>query len=117
LAENPVLIHGGGHLEYLNTFGLKRAGLNITSEPGADRRDFASNLDENGNIDMAHILQENSGPSLQTWDEAGLTCKIHTVRSGAVRQTLNNFEASQKGNPKGPHHSIAHHISADPSGS
>jgi hypothetical protein len=64
-----------------------------------------SNLDENGDIDMAHILQ-------RILDRV---CNIHTARSGAVRQTLNNFEASQKGNPNGAHHSIAHYISADPS--
>jgi predicted amidohydrolase YtcJ len=244
--NNPVLIHGGGgHLKYLNTLGLERAGFNVTWEPDADRRDFlrrpdgslsgavggqsamgqanmavtrptvthvkralkralmelhrngvtsvqeaasgrfflealqsldeegdlkmeyathilyrnewltgelrengdeiisiareyaskhvdtrfvkimmdgnpivpsptVSNLDKNGNIDMAYILEKNIGLNLQKWDEAGLTCKIHAVGSGAVRQALNNFAALRKSNPNGPRHEIAHCVSVDP---
>jgi predicted amidohydrolase YtcJ len=243
--NNPVLIHaGGGHLKYLNTLGLERAGFDITSEPGADRRDFlrrpdgslsgavggqsamgqanmavtrltvthvkralkrasvelhrngvtsvqeaasgrlflealqsldmegelkteyathilyrnewltgemrengdeiismareyasqhvdtrfvkimmdgnpivpsptVSNLDERGDIDMAHILEKNIGPNLQKWDAAGLTCKIHAAGSGAVRQALNNFAALRESNPSGPRHEIAHCVSVD----
>jgi predicted amidohydrolase YtcJ len=243
--NNPVLIHaGGGHLKYLNTLGLERAGFDITSEPDADRRDFlrrpdgslsgavggqsamgqanmavtrptvthvkralkrasmelhrngitsvqeaasgrlflealqsldmegelkmeyathilyrnewltgemrengdeiismareyasqhvdtrfvkimmdgnpivpsptVSNLDERGDIDMAHILEKNIGSNLQKWDAAGLTCKIHAAGSGAVRQALNNIAALRESNPSGPRHEIAHCVSVD----
>jgi predicted amidohydrolase YtcJ len=72
-----------------------------------------SNLDERGNIDMAHILEKNIGPNLQKWDAAGLTCKIHAAGSGAVRQALNNIAALRESNPSGPRHEIAHCVSVD----
>jgi predicted amidohydrolase YtcJ len=72
-----------------------------------------SNLDERGDIDMAHILEKNIGPNLQKWDAAGLTCKIHAAGSGAVRQALNNFAALRESNPSGPRHEIAHCVSVD----
>ena len=56
---------------------------------------------------MAHILQKDVAPNLQTWDEAGLTCKIHVIGSGEMRQTLNNLEALRKGNQYGSQHKIS----------
>jgi predicted amidohydrolase YtcJ len=70
-----------------------------------------ANLDENGDIEMANILEKNIGPNLQKWDAAGLTCKIYAVGSGAIRKTLDDFAALRESNPNGPRHEIAHCVS------
>lgn len=44
--DNPVLLHGGGgHVKYLNTLGLERAGFDINSQPDGNHSLFARRPD------------------------------------------------------------------------
>jgi predicted amidohydrolase YtcJ len=65
-------------------------------------------LNADGRVNRSKLTVPDLGPIIETFDNKGVTCKIHCTGEGSTRFTLDAIEATRKKNPAGPRHEIAH---------